>query len=215
MIHIPFPSLSLNSDDFAPRDHYHLQRNYVIPSIHQDGPRSSNPGISMTRLKDIILTTVEEMGHVNLVINAHGMCDPEGVALGSGMSSASIEEGGFGDLAGRIRMIYICACEVAQTPEGVTFCYDLARLTQAPVIASEVPQTSGWGDLEFEWSWAMARMPNDVIDEFEGTTWMFQPDGTRSRFTHTAEASTSGMPYSGCGSDFGAAVGPLPGRADR
>ena len=176
MIEIPQPALALNSSDFGPSDHYRMQYNTVVPRSW-----------SVQNIADSISTTIAAAGGrlSSLVINAHGMAGPDGVALGTGLHYGSIAP--LFVFSGQIGRIYLCACQVADTGAGYEFCRFLSLQLNAPVVASKEPQTIGTSDREGVGTtgagagvFFYGQVRENFIDNFEGTTYEFLPDGSRT-----------------------------------
>jgi hypothetical protein len=174
MIEIPQPALALNSADFGPSDHYRMQFNHVVPRSW-----------SVQAIADAIGTAMTAAGSLRaLVVNAHGMCGPDGVALGTGLHIGSVAP--LLMFRGSIERVYLCACQVADTGNGYEFCRFLAMRLNAPVVASKEPQVvttadrAGAGRSTADLGvFAYGQVPENCIDNFEGTTYEFQPDGGR------------------------------------
>lgn len=173
VITIPHPSLALNSIDFGPTYHYHLQYEETIYNAH-----------SVSNIVDAILIRANNSGdRLNVVMNGHGM--PGEIYLGEGIVDCqwAAIEAELARLRGRINTLYVCCCKVASGPIGDAFCQRLANHIQASVIASEMYQrTNGW-DREI----ISDRIPRDMIDDFEGVTWRYTPNAPRALFSFTAE----------------------------
>lgn len=168
MIRIPSPSVALNSSQFAPRDHYRLDRNFIVD-------RNDPPGFrdSMASVAHWVVGGVSR-GGLQVVINAHGMERPDGVALGEGLHAGTMRP--LTMWRGRVARIWLVACEMAATNGSRNFCRQLAEVTGAEVIAATAPQVTGVSDRRFEFGRGFM-MPPGVIDRFEGTVWRFHPDG--------------------------------------
>jgi len=169
LITIPQPALALNSGAFEIRDHYRMDYNAVIPTSWD-----------IPTVRGIVETNITAAGGnlLSLVINAHGMCGPDGIALGTGLHLGNLAEFCTDAVRGHIRKIYCCSCEVANTGAGYEFCRAFAIQSGAIVIASKDPQIVGFSDRE----WSTAQVPEDQIDDFEGTTYAFHPDGGRTDY---------------------------------
>lgn len=142
MITIPQPALALNSTDFPPQSHYRMQYNEIVSHSHD-----------MTWIKTKILEYASRAPRgilQGLIINAHGWC-ADGVDIGTGLNQASLAILNASDaLRGKIREIYLCSCEVADTTGGQEFCRQLAYQLHTYVVASETEQTVGSVDRVFD-----------------------------------------------------------------
>jgi len=178
MITIPQPALALNSSDFEVRDHYRMDYNAVI-----------SRSLDIPSVAAVVETNLASAGGrlSALVINAHGMAGPDGIALGTGLHLGTLGDFCTPAIREHIRTIYCCSCEVANTGAGYEFCRALALQSGAIVIASFDPQIVGFSDRE----WSTAQVPEDQIDDFEGTTFAFHPDGGRTTFHCSGGACTS------------------------
>jgi hypothetical protein len=169
VISIPQPAMALNSAAFDVRDHYRMDYNEVV-SLSAD----------MVTVASAVEASLTAAGGSlrALVINAHGLAGPDGIALGTGFHLGNIADFCTPAIRGHIDKIYCCSCEVANTGPGYEFCRSLAMQSGAIVIASKDPQVVGFSDRE----WSTAQVPEDHIDDFEGTTYAFHPDGGRTTY---------------------------------
>lgn len=168
MIRIPSPSVALNTSDFGPRDRYRLDRSFTVCRDDPPGFRDS-----MASVAQWVVGGVSASG-MHVVINAHGMERPDGVALGEGLHEHSMHR--LAIWRGRVARIWLVACEMAATVGARRFCGRLAGVTGAEVIAATAPQVAGIGDRRYEWRRGFL-IPPGMIDDFEGTVWRFHPDG--------------------------------------
>lgn len=139
MISVHQPSLALNSSDFGTMYHYRMQFNEVIT-------RSMNT----TSVATLLERNIRKAGgrlHA-LIINAHGMASPDGIALGTGLHLGTIDSFCASAVRGKIEKIYCCSCEVVSTSTGFQFCRTFARLIGGVVIASKDPQIVRNSELE-------------------------------------------------------------------
>ncbi len=203
MITIGQPSLALNAftngipDRSIPYElHYSMTYNCVV-----------NNSQDMNAVRGTILHFLRfvSSGSMHaLVINAHGMESPDGVYLGSGLSSSTLPLFNAGNaLRDKFERIYLASCAVASTPAGQAFCRDLAMQLNCHVIASETDQTANNAD-RTEITLDGLRIPQFHIDEFEGTVYKWHADGTRHPF---ASSLSPFIPSSGAGSSCGRVSG--------
>lgn len=168
MIPIPQPALALNSGDFPTASHYTMAQDVVVRRI-----------IRPEHIVDMVnAAATRASGLRAVIVNAHGMAGPDGVALGTGLHLGNVHL--WGAVHGLIDRIWLCACQVADTLDGQRFCQALAAVTGAEVVASSDPQSVGGPDREFafDWNWRLARIPPMQIDDFEGRVMLWSPDGT-------------------------------------
>jgi hypothetical protein len=189
MIPIEQVALALNSADFPAPAHYTMQFDEIIPR-----------SMRVETIVDLVLAAAAGARRISaaasgsawpmtsaspgarplasLVINAHGMCGPDGVALGTGLHAGNV--GLWLPVQDMINRIWLCACEVADTHAGERFCHELAQVTHAEVIASKVEQRAGDEDREAVieilptteiFPLRLGRMPRFMIDEFEGPVY--------------------------------------------
>jgi hypothetical protein len=175
MIPIPQPALALNSTDFGASDHYTMRFTNRVS-------RTLRP----PNIVDLVAFAVRQAGDGGLaavVINAHGMEMPDGVALGTGLHLGNVHL--WARVHGQIRRIWLCACEVANTRAGWQFCQSLAVASGAEVIGAVIPQLSFDTDREMVLDLAngrLARIPPMQVDEFEGPVTIWLPDGRTTPF---------------------------------
>lgn len=168
MIRIPSPSVALNTSEFGPRDRYRLDRSFTVCRDDPPGFRDSMASVAHWVLGGA------PAGAMHVVINAHGMERPDGVALGEGLHEGTMTR--LAGWRGRVARIWLVACEMAATPGARQFCRRLAAVTGAEVISATAPQYAGFGDRAFEFGRGFM-IPPGVIDDFEGVAWRFRPDG--------------------------------------
>lgn len=167
MISIPQPALALNSSDFPTQSHYTMQSDVVVSRL-----------LRPEHVIDMVRAATGSMGRLRaVIINAHGMAGPDGVALGTGLHLGNAHL--WGSVHGLVDRIWMCACQVADTHAGQQFCQAVAAGSGAEVVASADPQMVGGGDREFafDWNWRIARIPPMQIDDFEGRVMLWTPDG--------------------------------------
>ncbi|GGJ16298.1 DUF4347 domain-containing protein [Neoroseomonas lacus] len=166
MIPIPQPALALNSSDFPTSSHYTMEHEVLVRRI-----------IRPEAIVDMVSAAARSGRLHAVIINAHGMAGPDGVALGTGLHLGNVHL--WGAVHGLIERIWMCACQVADTLDGQRFCQSLAVVTGAEVVASSDPQSVGGADREFafDWNWRLARIPPLQIDDFEGHVMLWGPDG--------------------------------------
>lgn len=197
MIHITQPSLALNSADFGIGDHYTMRYNLVV-----------SRAMDMINLRGIILyylTCVPGDRMNALVINAHGMYDPDGVAIGTGLSSSSLIHLNTNNaLRNKFQRIYLASCEIAGSISGQDFCSKLALQLNCEVVASEINQAVTAAD-RTDLSGATPVIASSQIDEFEGTTYLWNSNGTRGPF------STALSPFVPSVGSTGSCSGRVPG----
>jgi hypothetical protein len=168
MIRIPSPSVALNTSEFGRRDRYRLDRTYTVCRDDPPGFRDSMASVAQWVVGGV------SGGGLQVVINAHGMERPDGVALGEGLHETTMQR--LTIWRGRVARIWLVACEMAATNGSRKFCTRLAQVTGAEVIAATAQQYAGAGDRRFEFGRGFM-IPPGVIDPFEGTVWRFHPDG--------------------------------------
>ncbi|MBW6401036.1 DUF4347 domain-containing protein [Roseomonas sp. HJA6] len=166
MIPIPQPALALNSSDFSTASHYTMEHEVVVRRI-----------IRPESIIDMVSGAAGSGRLRAVIINAHGMAGPDGVALGTGLHLGNVHL--WGAVHGLIDRIWLCACQVADTPDGQSLCQSLAVATGAEVVASSDPQSVGGADREFafDWNWRLARVPPMQIDDFEGHVMLWNAEG--------------------------------------
>jgi len=168
VIPIPSPSVALNSSEFERRDRCRLDRSFTVCRDDPPGFRDSMASVAQWVVGGV------SGGGLQVVINAHGMERPDGVALGEGLHEGTMQR--LTIWRGRVARIWLVACEMAATSGSRHFCVRLAQVTGAEVIAATAPQyASGW-DRPFEFGRGFM-IPPGMIDPFEGTVWRFHPDG--------------------------------------
>jgi hypothetical protein len=168
MIPIPSPSVALNSSEFGPGDRYRLDRNFVV--CRDDPPRFRD---SIAAVAHWVLAGAPR-SPMQVVINAHGMERPDGVALGEGLHETTLPR--LAVWQGRVARIWLVACQMAATAGARHFCARLAAVTGAEVIAATADQRATVFDRRFEFGRGFL-MPPGMIDDFEGVVWRFLPDG--------------------------------------
>ena len=172
MIMMEQPSLSLNSHD-VPGPHYKMWRTVSMPK-----------GISPTQVvQEIANTQTMAMGFglrlANVVINCHGYTGGQGLSTGGhgqpGFTAANVNL--FGALAGmNIAPIWLVACQAARPPAGIAFCQALANAAKTVVIAGEDNQR-----LTLYQNYRYYLGLSGQIDDYEGTVYIFYPNGTYIR----------------------------------
>lgn len=172
MIRIPSPSVALNTSEFGRRDRYRLDRTYTVCRDDPPGFRDSMASVAQWVVGGV------SGGGLQVVINAHGMERPDGVALGEGLHEGTMHR--LTIWQGRVARVWLVACEMAATNGSRHFCRRLAAVTGAEVIAATAPQYAGFGDRAFEFGRGFM-IPPGVIDAFEGTVWRFQADGREEK----------------------------------
>ncbi|MBP0465534.1 hypothetical protein J5Y09_16530 [Roseomonas sp. PWR1] len=175
MIPIPQPALALNSTDFGVSDHYTMRFN---ETVH----RTLRPD-NVVAMVSHGVRLAGEGGLAAIVINAHGMWGPDGVALGTGLHLGNTHL--WSRVNGQIRRIWICACQVADTRAGWQFCQALAVASGAEVVGAVLPQVAATSDREFALDLAhgrLARIPPMHVDEYEGPVTIWLPDGRTTPF---------------------------------
>jgi hypothetical protein len=168
MISIPSPSVALNTSEFEQRDRYRLDRNFVVCRDDPPGFRDSIATVAYWVLSGAPRSPMQ------VVINAHGMVSPDGVALGEGLHETTLPR--LAGWQGRVARIWLVACQMAATPGARHFCTRLAAVTGAEVISATADQRATVFDRSFEIGRGFL-MPPGVIDDFEGVIWRFLPDG--------------------------------------
>ena len=174
MIPIPQPALALNTSEFGPEYHYTMQASETVTRY--------------ARVEFIVESVLRHAGEQGgrleaLVINAHGMAGPDGVALGVGLHFGNAHL--WGPAHGLVGRIWLCACQVADTRAGRDFCQALAAATGAEVVGTVEPQVATYRDLEPTFGifpLRLARIPPDCVDEFEGPIFLWSPDGAMRPF---------------------------------
>lgn len=199
MITIRQPALALNAFTTGRTDisipyelHYTMKYNCVV-----------NNSQTMTAVRGTIMHFLSFVtsGRMHaLVINAHGMENPDGVYIGTGLGAPTISLLNSGDaLRDKFSRIYLASCAVASTAAGQSFCSDLAIQLNCDVIASESDQTSSNAD-RTEFTLDGLRVPQFHIDNFEGTVYKWNRNGIRHPYS---TAVSPFIPSSGSGTSGG------------
>ncbi|MGB8473841.1 MAG: hypothetical protein WCE61_07140 [Candidatus Acidiferrum sp.] len=171
MLHIPQPSMALNSHNVPPPD-YRMWNTRKV-AAHTD--------ISGLMLNVRSVAGAAQGGMLRcLVINSHG--SPGGLDLGKGIGRG--ETPLFTVLKGKVHTIIIVACEVARigsatcstvSPscrwnDGNLFCGEIARNTGAYVFASTA--------LQSPYLYYIIGLPVNYVDDYEGTIYRYNPNGS-------------------------------------
>jgi hypothetical protein len=170
MITLASPSLVVNDS----RSNMTLRMDYVVST----GPRDS-----IGYVINQIAARVAHRRLRNVVFNCHG--NTARMQIGWGITLQQVPL--FGRLRGQVDKIWFYSCAVASRPQGCWFCAEVAKQTQAYVLAS--PEDQSETDEE-----ETHGLPFNSLDTFEGKLISFDPTGrinwTR-RYPSTGEANPS------------------------
>lgn len=182
MLYVRQPAMVINSYDVPGP---HLKMRYTFPA-----PVGTN-AIALVDLIRYSAMRAAAQGDplLNVVINCHGA--PGQLGIGGAASPMSIADVPFFETLksfrplSELRTLWITACKPARGPRGKTFCAALAKACGCRVVASE--------DLQYpdptlarrnaELDYVASRVLGDIpppfgfLDEYEGTTWQFEPSG--------------------------------------
>lgn len=148
--------------------------NYDVPSCHYNF--KSKVEIDLNATVDDIIYMIQraaksygKLGLHGVILNSHG--SPAYLAMGKGIGMTDLPK--FQAIHEMVVKIVIVACQVAKGDIGRQFCLDLARYSGSYVVASAEYQHndvifSGF----FEERCRLGYAENE-IDDFEGTTYMF------------------------------------------
>jgi len=180
MISLKQPALAVNSCD-VPGPDYTMWDTW-------DAPEGTSAADLVARtIASQIRATTQGKRLVNLVINCHGY--PGGLWIGGRNSNAdSLNTNNVSTLAAlklfHISTIWLVACNAALDNWAKSFCKLMAQTTGAQVVAAEDEQEVGFWDgakLVLHEPTIDTDSPSVVykgeIDEFEGTTYLFEPTG--------------------------------------
>ncbi|WP_137125188.1 hypothetical protein [Roseomonas sp. HF4] len=174
MITIPQPALALNSTEFPSESHYTMRHTHRVT-------RGTPVDAIVTLVAGALAASGGRLEAV--IINAHGMFAPDGVALGTRLHLGNAHL--WGRVAGAIRRIWLCACQVADTQAGQDFCQALSAATGSEMIGALEEQVARSGDREWAFDpnhLRFARIPPGQIDEFEGVVYAWTAGAGRLDF---------------------------------
>lgn len=170
MIKIKQPALALHSCDIqGVSPLYRMQTTWMMPA----GAHAASVVFWISRAVD----RSQELELANVVINCHGF---QGQLDVGGRNSPSItlkDVGQFAPLRTKdIGTIWLLACDVAGGTAGQLFRRQLAMAAGCFVVAGDEDQCAE----NTAWN---ANALVGMIDDFEGTAWLFSPSGSKSVFS--------------------------------